>query len=147
LRIYQFDSIAEASELSDHFRSPGLLVLFADSGATFIVMNSLVEDLPDETTLPMGNRPDSLFVSEARYCTTIDNLKDSSFSLDCGVGSLIENAPHVTVALRRPMAIVDSRALIVPGTCTNPRGETFLGRKCRCGGTHFGDDLLCRIDA
>jgi hypothetical protein len=40
----------------------------------------------------MRNRPDSLFMSEARYHTTIDNLKDGSFSLDCRVGSLIENA-------------------------------------------------------
>src|SRR3984893_8158313 len=75
------------------------------------VTNSLVEDLPDETTLPMGNRPDSLFVSEPRYRAPIYNLEDSSLSLDCGVGSLIENAPHVTVALRRPMAIVDSRTM------------------------------------
>src|ERR1700730_2573268 len=49
------------------------------------VTNSLVEDLPDETTLPMGNRPDSLFVSEPRYRT-----------------------PIVAVALRSPIVIVAS---------------------------------------
>ena len=51
----------------------------------------------------------------------------------------------VTVTLRRPVAIVDSRALVVAGTCANPRGEVLLGRKGRCSGTHFGNDLLRRI--
>ena len=79
-----------------------------------------MEELPNETTLPVRNGSDSLFVPEARYRTTIDDLEDSSFSFDCGVGSLIKKAPHVTVALRRPVAVVDSRALVVTGTCTNP---------------------------
>ena len=87
--------------MPDHLGSAALLGLFGNRRAAFFVTNSLVEDLPDEKALPMRNSPDSLFMSEARYHTTIDNLKDSSFSLDCRVGSLIENAPHVAVALRR----------------------------------------------
>src|SRR5487761_1690892 len=49
------------------------------------------------------------------YRTAIDNLEDTSFGLYCGVGRLIENAPHVTVVLRRPVAVVHSRALVVAG--------------------------------
>ena len=125
MRIYRFNSIAEPSELSDHSRSASLFVLFTDRGAPFFVANSLVEDLPDETTVPMRNRPNSLFVSEARYHTTIDNLEDSSFSLYGGVGSLIENAPHVTVALRGSVTVVDARALLVAGAGAHPRREVL----------------------
>ena len=51
----------------------------------------------------------------------------------------------MAVALRGPAAVVHFRALVVAGTCANPRGEVLLGRKGRCGGTHFGNDLLRRI--
>jgi hypothetical protein len=78
---------------------------------------------------------------------TINNLKDSSFSLDCCVGSLIEDAPHVAIALWGSVAVVDPRALLLARTCTNPRRKLLGRRKCCCSGTHFGNDLLCRIDA
>src|SRR6266571_8995110 len=44
LRIRRFDTIAEASELPDHFRSALLLRLFGNRGAPFFVTNSLVQD-------------------------------------------------------------------------------------------------------
>jgi hypothetical protein len=44
-------------------------------------MDSLVQNLPDETTQPMGNRPDGLCVPQARYQTAIHNLEDTSFGL------------------------------------------------------------------
>ena len=72
-----------------------------------------MQDQPDEPTLPMGNRADSLIVSQARHQTAIHNLEDTSFGLCGGVGRLIENAPHVTVALRRPVAVVHAGALVV----------------------------------
>ena len=65
-----------------------------------------MQDQPDQSTLSMGNRPVSLFVSEKRYRTTIDNLEDASFGPGCSVSRLVENAPHVAVALRRPLAVV-----------------------------------------
>jgi hypothetical protein len=40
-------------------------------------------------------------VSETRHETTIDDLEDTSFVFDGSIGSLIENAAHLTVALRR----------------------------------------------
>ncbi len=128
LRICGFNSIAEATELPDHLGSAPLPRLIGNRRAAFFVTNSVVEDLPDEETLRMRNRPDSLFMSEARYHTTIDNLKDSSFSLDCRVGILIENAPHVAVVLRGSVAVVHARALLLTGTCTNPRGEPLARR-------------------
>jgi hypothetical protein len=45
----------------------------------------------------------------------------------------------------KPVVIVDPGALVVAGTCANRRGEVPLGRKSRCSGTYFGNDLLRRI--
>jgi hypothetical protein len=58
LRIRRFDPIAEASELPDYSRRPALFRLFGDGWAAFFVAESLVQDQPDQPTLPMGNRPD-----------------------------------------------------------------------------------------
>ena len=68
-----------------------------------------MQDQPDQLALPMGNGPDGLRVPEARYRAAIDNLEDASFGLDCGVGRLVEKAPHVAVAIGRSVALVDSR--------------------------------------
>src|SRR5215831_7609438 len=96
-------------------------------------------------TLPMGNGPDGLRVPEARYCAAIDNLEDASFGLDCGVGRLVEKAPHVAVAIGRSVALIDSPTLLVTRAGANPRGEMLSRRKGRCGGTDFSNDLLRRV--
>src|SRR5487761_716341 len=115
LGIHWFDPIAEASECSDHSRGAPLPGLDVHGRPPFFVTDSLVQNLPNQTTLPMGNCSDRLLMSKTWYRTAIDNLEDTSFGLYCGVGRLIENAPHVTVALRRPVAVVHSRALVVAG--------------------------------
>ena len=63
LRIRWFDVIAEASELPNHSPSTQLLRSLGDRWATFLVTDSLVEDQPDEPTVPMGNGSDGLIVS------------------------------------------------------------------------------------
>ena len=68
-----------------------------------------MQNLPDQATLPMGNRSGGLLIPEPRYRAAIDNLEDASFGLYCGVGSLIENAPHALVALGRPVTGVAPR--------------------------------------
>jgi hypothetical protein len=100
LRIRWFDPIAEASELPDHSRRAPLLRLFGDGWAPFFVTDSLVQDQPNQPTLSMGNRPDGLIMTQARHCAAIDNFEDGSIGLGCGVGTLVENAPHMAVALR-----------------------------------------------
>ena len=67
LRIRLFDLITEPSELSDHSRGARLLRLLADSGTTFFVTDSLVQDQPDQPALSMGNGPDGLLVPETRH--------------------------------------------------------------------------------
>jgi hypothetical protein len=51
LRIRCFDPIAKASELADHSRSAPLLRLFGNGWAPFFVVDSLVQDQPNQPTL------------------------------------------------------------------------------------------------
>jgi len=100
-----------------------------------------MQDQPDRSTLSMGNRPDGLIMSEARDAAAIHNLEDASFGPDCSVSPLVENAPHVTVALRGAVAIVHARALVVAGACTNPGGKTFR----RGEHLQYADSLCCLL--
>ena len=95
----------------------------------------------------MGHRPDGLSMPETRYGSAINSLEDTSLGFNCRVRRLIENAPHVPIAHRRPVAVVHTRALIVARAYTHPRREVLLGAKGCCRGTHFGDDLLRLINA
>jgi hypothetical protein len=102
--------------------------LFGDGWAPFFVTDSLVQDQPDQPTLSMGNGPDGLIMSQSRDGAVIHNLEDASFGPGCGIGRLIEHTPHVAVALRRAVAVVHARTLVVTGACTDPGGEAFLSR-------------------
>ena len=76
--------------MPDHSRGALLLGLFGDGWAAFFVTDSLVQDQPDQSTVPMGNRPDGLIVSQARDRAAIHDLEDATFGLGCGVRSLTE---------------------------------------------------------
>jgi hypothetical protein len=58
-----------------------------------------VQDLPNEATLPMGNGPDRLFMPQTGYRAATDDLEDSTLRFHGGIGTLIENSPHGTVAV------------------------------------------------
>ena len=142
LRIRRFDPVAKLSELPDHLPSTPLLRFFGDRWAPFFVTNSLMQDEPDQSTLSMSNGPDGLIVSQARHQSAIDDLENGSFRLGCGVGTLIENAPHMAIALRGAVALGYSRALVLSWARSHP-GREVLGRsECRGPGAHFGNDLL-----
>jgi hypothetical protein len=68
----------------------------------------------------MGDGPDSLIVSQARYQSAIDNLENGSFRLGCGVGGLIQDAPHVAVAFWGAVALGYFCTFFVSRTCSNP---------------------------
>jgi hypothetical protein len=51
LRIRRFDPVAKLSELPDHLPSAPLPRFFGDRWAPLFVMNSLVQDEPDQSTL------------------------------------------------------------------------------------------------
>src|SRR5207302_11101485 len=104
-----------------------------------------MQNYPDQLTEAVRNGPDRFVVSETRHETTIDDLEDAPFVFDGSIRSLIENAAHLTVALRRAFAAVHACALFVSRACSDPRDEILGGGESRCLGTHFGNNLLRRI--
>src|SRR6266852_7491159 len=76
----------------------------------------------------MGDGADGLIVSQACHQSAIDNLENGSFRLDRGVGSLIENAPHVAVAFWGAVVLGYPRALFVSRRCSHPGRELLGGR-------------------
>jgi len=79
-----------------------------------------MENDPDQAAKPMGNGPDGLIVSQARYQSVIDNLENGSFRFGCGVGSLIQNASHVAVALRGAVTLGYFCTFFLARACSNP---------------------------
>jgi hypothetical protein len=79
-----------------------------------------MENDPDEAAEAMGYGSDRLIVSQARYQSAIDNLENGSFRLGCGVGSLIQDAPHVTVALQGAVALGYFCTFFISRACSNP---------------------------
>src|SRR5262245_46255962 len=138
---------AEASQFSNHSPGAPLLRSLADGAGTFFVTNSIVQDLPNEATLPMGNGSDRLLMPQTGHRAAIDDLEDRTLRFHGGIGTLIENSPHGTVAFGGPVTVVHAGALVVPWACPDPRGQVLRRRKCRCEGAHFGKNLLGRIDS
>jgi hypothetical protein len=145
LRIRKFDPIAESSEFADYSCRPALLGLFANRRAPFLVTEPLLQHPPDQAAKPMGNHSDRLVMPQARHIAAIENLEDASFVLDRRVGRLVENAPHMAIALWRPVAVAHPRTLMVAGAGTHPEREVCFGGKGRCRGAHLGNDLRRRI--
>src|SRR4029450_1187167 len=102
----QFDPIAEASECADHSDRPVSLGLLAQGWASFLVPDALMQDLPDQAAQPVGNHADRLVVPEPRDIAAIEDLEDGPFRFHRGVGRLVEQAPHLPVALRGPVTVV-----------------------------------------
>jgi hypothetical protein len=111
LRRARFDSVTKPAEFSDHFSGALLLGRFPDLWASFFVADSPVQYLPDQATKFVGNYSSGLIVSQTRHVAAIENLEDASFEFDRRIGGLIQNPPHMTVALRRPAAVVHFCAL------------------------------------
>jgi hypothetical protein len=87
----------------------------------------------------MGNGSDGLIVSQAGDGATIHNLEDASFGPGCSIRSLIEYAPHLTVALWRAMAVVHACGLIVARTAPTQEERHFAV------GLDFFNDLLRKV--
>src|ERR1700751_2693576 len=75
----------------------------------------------------------------------VDDIEDASFVFNGRISSLIENAAHLTVTLRRAWAVVYARALFRSRTCPHPRAKILGGSEGRSLGTHLGNNLLRRI--
>src|SRR5438034_11432755 len=67
----QFDAIAEVPELPDHSRRACSFRTFLDGRTVFHIANPAMQNNPDESADPMGNRPDGLIVSQAGHQSAI----------------------------------------------------------------------------
>ena len=112
--------IAQEAQFADHPCRALSPRPFGYRRAPFLITYLPVEKNPDQLAKPMGNHSDGLIMSHARYLAVIQDLEDASFGPRCGVGSLIENPSHLAIALRGPVAVVHSRALVVPRAYSHP---------------------------
>jgi len=119
----KFDAIAQTSQFADHLARTHLLGLFADGRPAFLVPHVLVKNLPNQATEPVSDRTDRLGVAEARDEPAIHEREDGALRLHRGVGRLIQDASHLSVALGTAVTVVDTRTLLVAGTGAHPRGE------------------------
>ena len=69
-------------------------------------IHAVVQDLPDQSTQPVGDSADGLGMTEARDEPTVHDREDCSLGLHRGIGGLVENAPHLAIAFRAAMAVV-----------------------------------------
>src|SRR5262245_46900216 len=147
LSVGEFDVIPQASEVPDHSLCPTSLGSFVHRRASFFVTHTLVQNLPNESAQSVGDDADRLLGSKAQDVPTIQCLKDAARGFHGGIGRLVEKTPHLTISLRRSMAVADACALVIAGTGTDPRSEVAGGGKARGGHADLGHDLLRRIDA
>jgi hypothetical protein len=65
----------------------------------------------------MCNGSDGLLVSQTHHQSAIENVENGSSRLGCGIGSLIENAPHVAVAFWRAVSLGLPGAFFISRAC------------------------------
>ena len=91
--------ITETSEFADHLCGPALRAGFGDGRPPFLVRDIVVEKLPDEPTESVRDCADGLCVTEADDEASIYEFEDTPFGLHRGVRRLIEEAPHLAIAV------------------------------------------------
>ena len=104
--------------------------------------NALVQNLPDQTTEPVGDGTDGLRVSKARDEPAVDDRKDRPLRLHRGVGGLIQHAAHLSIAFGAAVTVVDAGTLLIARSGAHPGRELFRRWKRGGAGTDFRDDLL-----
>jgi hypothetical protein len=79
-----------------------------------IIPNAFMQDLPNQTTQPVGDCADRLGVSESGDEPATDDREDHAFGFDRSVRRLIEDAPHLAVAFGAVVqAIIRARGATV----------------------------------
>src|SRR5262245_28001110 len=86
-------------------------------------------------------------MSEADDEASIHELEETAFGLHRGVRRLIEESAHLSIPIRRSVAMIDAGALVVSRTRTDPGGQSLRSGKARRRWPDFRDHLLRRIHA
>jgi len=109
------DLIAELAEGSRQHLSTFFLFSGTDLDALLDKSHSLMQDLPNETTEPMGNRPDGGLIAEAGQQTPEHGLKMTAFLGHSSVCCLVQHSAQVFIAFRGATAMVLLRAFLLAG--------------------------------
>jgi hypothetical protein len=89
------------------------------------IANSLVQNLPNETTQAVSNGPDRLLVFQARLQALKDDFKKASLDLDCGVCAFMEQPPQSAVAFGRTATAVSPAVTSSPGQTPTQEDRAF----------------------
>jgi hypothetical protein len=144
-----FDSIAKVPKFADHSISAMSSCFCTHRGTSLFVTHTAMENDPDEAAKPMGNGPDRLIVSQARYQSAIEDLENGSFRLGRGVGSLIQNAPHVAITLRGTVTLGYFCTFFLARACSNPClevAERLIEFSCNDGDLSTVCSSACEVD-
>jgi hypothetical protein len=138
----QLNLVPKIAESADQFAGALSDCLGVRTLPPFFVADTLIQDLPRDPAKSMGNSPYCFEVSNSPGQTAVKSLIGTAFGVDCGVGRLVENAPHVAIALGRTVAPGDFGALFPAWTTPNPRGH--LARRRKRGGVRTLDPVDSR---
>jgi hypothetical protein len=102
----------------------GTFLLFSgmNFGTFFEEAYAFMQDLPNYTTEPMSNGPDSGLLAQARQQTPKHDLKMTAFLGRGSVCCLVQHPAHVFIAFRGATAMVLFRAFLLARTGSHPRG-------------------------
>ena len=96
-----------------------------DRRSSLLVPHALVQDLPDQSTQPVGDRTDRLGMSQARDDAAVHDGKDRPLGFHRGVGGLIQDASHLSIASGAAVTVVDAGTLLIARARAHPGGELF----------------------
>src|SRR5215831_1326422 len=83
-----------------------------------------------------------LIMSQTRNIAVVENLEGAPFEVGRCIGGLIQNRPHVTVALRRPADFLTQEAVLAGAACVpRLRASFFNIFKDRPGNSHLARKL------
>ena len=92
-------AIAELSQFANHFGGTSLCPAASDSRPAFLISDAFVQNDPDQTAKTMGNGSDGLRMPKAYDKPSIQQLEDTASGLDSRVRRLVEQTPHLPIAV------------------------------------------------
>src|SRR5215472_16537223 len=93
------DNVAEPAECLYKRSGKFLLILEHQFAAFLDKACPCMQDLPNNSAEPMGDRPDRGLIGQTRQQTAEERLKITASLLDCRVGCLVQDPSQILVSL------------------------------------------------
>src|SRR5215469_7478929 len=117
------DIVAEPAECLHQHSGTFLLSLRIRFAAFLDKACPLMQDLPNDATEPMGDRPDRGLIAQSRQQTAEERLKITASLLDCRVGCLVQDPSQILVSFGGATTVVLLGTFILAWTGSHPRGQ------------------------